>query len=126
MKRDLDLLRDILIRIEDTDLSENRLSSSDFSDLGAPDFSPYDVSQHIMLLADNGYIEISAIKSIGMKSPKYQIKRITSAGYDYLDSVRDAGVWSEVKRKLSSAGASFTLDIVKSVATAIIQNRLGV
>ena len=120
MKRDLDLIRYILANIENS--TSTKLTVDDFTN------DAYDASRisfHISLLLDCGYIEATEFNVIGQKYQQYLIKRITSSGYDYLNSVRDANVWSKTKETLKSVGNSVSLDVIKTVASKVALNLLG-
>ena len=48
------------------------------------------------------------------------VKRITMAGNDYLDSVRDPKVWRQAKGLLEKVGGSATLAFVKELAVKVM------
>ena len=122
MKRDLNLIRNMLLRIEELDPTKHKITINNFLDLCD---NPSVISLHIELLIDNDFIETS--EPIYCDTIKdFLIYRLTSYGYDYLDSVRDLSIWNKTKHKLLDVGGSATLDIVKSVATSIIKARLGI
>ena len=110
----------MLLRIEDTDVSE-KLTYRSFSDLCDDDEM---ILLHIELLMDAGFI--LAVDESVSNEPDYTIARITFAGYDYLDAVRDNGIWSEIKQRLENVGESVSLDIVKALGAAIIKQNLGI
>ncbi len=100
MKRNLDLIRNILLRIE-TNEKNATLSSSDFADL-EPDQNIVDY--HLYLLADAGYIDADEVNTIGHYYPQYLVKWLTNDGCDYVDSIRSASIWEKTKEKLASVG----------------------
>lgn len=84
MKRNLDLIRNILLRIE-TNEKNATLSSSDFADL-EPDQNIVDYQ--LYLLEDAGYIDAYEVNTIGRYYPQYLVKWLTNDGCDYVDSIR--------------------------------------
>lgn len=97
MKRDLDLIRNMLLTIESVDADNpHKIYIGTFIDLCG---NPYIISQHIQLLMDSGFIEADG-PFYDDDIEDFYIKRITSAGYDYLDSVRNPDVWAATKSKL--------------------------
>ena len=122
MKRDLDLLRKMLLRIEELDSTKSKITINSFSDLC--DYPPL-ISLHIELLIDDGFIETSEPIYRGPISD-YWIYRLTSSGYDYLDAIRNPSIWQSTLNKIESVGGSVTLDIVKSIAVSIIKSHLGI
>lgn len=119
MKRDLDFIREILLKIENCDglFYPNELVT------GA--HSMADVNQHLKLLMDVNYIDAQDASTLS--GEYYIVKRITMSGYDYLDSVRSDKVWRTVKDKLAKTSGGITsaaLEVIKSVATHIITQSL--
>ena len=119
MKRDLDLIRNILLHIE----SSNRASFS------AKDFIQFCEDKNLLyynihLMYEAGFIEALEVPCCGIAIPQYRILWITNVGCDYMDSVRSDGVWNKIKPALRSVGDSVTFDIVKTVASKLITNQL--
>lgn len=84
------------------------------------------IAYHLYLLADAGYIEYKQLPVLGITYPKIIVKYLTSAGCDYLDSVRNASVWNKTKEKLAAVGGQASLDIVKALAEHVAKSFLGI
>lgn len=95
MKRDMDLLRDILLAIEASPTPE-LLSVPVF-----PAFRREIVIEHMRLLHQMGYI--SAQVSEGDDTIDFGWIRLESPGYDFLDLARDNGTWNKAKAYLGRA-----------------------
>ncbi|WP_157952990.1 DUF2513 domain-containing protein [Limnobaculum parvum] len=78
MKRDLELLEVILLKVEQQPLGAPFITNKDFSNR-----DPALVAAHIQLLCDKHYV-IAAQNG----DDKWSISRITFDGYDYLDLLR--------------------------------------
>lgn len=125
MKRDLDLLRKILLAIE---------NANEFyyyngipllaSDIGCPNLNL--VSFHVSLLVDNNYIEVLNVTCCGIAYDDYMIKCLTADGCDYLDNIRNDTIWNKTKEAISNVGGTCALDIVKSIAGKIILSQAGI
>ena len=122
MKRDLNLIRNMLLRIEELNSIKQKITIDSFLDLCA---DPALISLHIELLIDSNYIETSEPIYCGVIKD-FLIYRITSDGYDYLDSIRENSIWERTENMLFKVGGSAALDVVKSVAASIIKTRLGI
>ncbi len=122
MKRDMDLLRDILLTIEKCpDVPPKTLRIESFSCLCG---SPAVISMHIELLIEAGLIEAKPFpRDDYIKG--FDIVRITFAGYDYLDSIRNAKVWYHVKEKIAAVGGA-TMDIIKAAAIEEVKKELNI
>ena len=121
MKRDLDLIRSILIEIE-SNKEDKTLNSSDFLYLNNDKNT---IDYHLYLLNDAGYIDAIDVTCIGHRYPQYLIKWLTNDGCEYLDTIRDDSVWSKTKDKIYSVGNALTLSTVKSVASNVSLDQLG-
>ncbi|KQI69198.1 hypothetical protein AN189_06430 [Loktanella sp. 3ANDIMAR09] len=119
MKRSLDLIREILIAIEDYEperiSSLQTLSPKDFSGTEAENY------HHIKMLRDAGLIDLAGQPLL---SGDFPISGMTMSGHDFLDAIRDQGVWDKTKNRLSKAGG-WTLDLVLAVAKEELKRRLG-
>lgn len=119
MKRDLDVLRDVLLRVETLKNGEH-LTHHDY----LPDQeAAVTVAFHVWLLAGSDYIEGRAIRGSG-GFVGFTASAITLKGFDYLDSIRDVTVWSAVKTRLVRVGGGAPLDVIKAVAADIFTARL--
>ena len=55
----------------------------------------------------------------------FSINDLTWEGQEFLDSIKDNQVWSQVKSDLSNKGLDVGIDIVKSLATGYVKKKLG-
>lgn len=122
MKRDNDLLRNILLTIEACpDVPPKTLRVESFLDYCD---NPAVISLHIELLQEAGFIEADRIqRNDAIKG--WDIKRLTFEGYEYLDTIRSAKVWRNVKDRLKAVGGA-TFEIVKAVAVEELKKELNI
>jgi hypothetical protein len=57
------------------------------------------------------------------QSGGFVARKLTWAGHDFLDSVRDPKIWSATKDKVKKAGG-FTIDIIAGAAKETIKHEL--
>lgn len=122
MKRDLDLIRNMLLIIEDSD-KNSTLGRSDFSSLSD---NPNILDYHLYLLADAGYVDYVSCNLVGYFYPQILIKWMTNDGCDYLDSIRSASVWDKTKEQLAKIGGQASFDIVKTIAEHVALSFLDI
>ena len=127
MRRDYNLIRDILLKCEET--LPGSIGVDDIVRFFEPDEEKFDEMYdkylyHVQLLIDQDFLIVQPLKVRGAKS-NYIIKRLTSAGCDYLDSIRDNSIWQKVLSKISEVGGSTTLDIIAELAKTVAKNVLG-
>jgi hypothetical protein len=119
MKRSLDLIREILLTIEDYEPDRISLLQS----ISPRDFSGTDAQNyhHIKMLVDANFIDLAGRPDL---QANYPINGMTMLGHDFLGAIREASVWENTKARLGSAGA-WTLDIVLAVAKEELKRHLG-
>ncbi len=92
MKRDLDLIRDILAKVD----ADPRFDGSHFTVFGPSDFPGYSQEQityHIDLL-----FEADLVKGVAtLDAPAAAISRLTWLGHEFLADTRDPDVWDKEK-----------------------------
>lgn len=122
MKRNLDLIREILIQIEGSD--KTVFTEEDFESL-CPELA--ELQYNIYLICESGLVEAQDITCCGRGTmvPEYQMYYLTGLGCDYLDSVRNQSVWDKTKSSLKEVGGSASLDVVKTVASKVILGLLA-
>ena len=117
MKRDADLIRQLLLAIE------HQSEPFETKDVSILDYDAAQTAYHAALVADTGFIEGTEVSTMG--GPNFHVRRMTSAGHDFLEAVRDPAVWQAVGERISAAGGGFDLEAVKEVALAMLKEELG-
>ena len=118
MKRDLDLIRNILFTIENSNSIDASLTLNNLSILHQDqDLILY----HVFLLDNAGFI----IGIINETAPYISIARLTNEGHDYLDTIRDDSIWKQTKNTLGKISGSASLEVVKVVASKLALTFLG-
>jgi len=120
MKRDMDLVRRLLLCLEDT-VDYKPLRSSDIAIEG---YSDAQIGYHLGILAAGGLIDVIDTNSMDSKTFSCFVKGITWQGHEFLDAVRDNDVWSRTREKLKPVGSA-SLEVVKSIATTFLCSQLG-
>jgi Hypothetical protein (DUF2513) len=117
MKRDLDLIRDILLDVENWNIPQPLTLGS----LEYEGKTKQEIGYQLELLEDAGYIDARIIKGPeGITYDDAFIVRMTMAGHDYLDSVRSQEVWNKTKTTLEKVGGGAALDLVKDIASKFL------
>ncbi|TWT29182.1 hypothetical protein KOR34_53210 [Posidoniimonas corsicana] len=116
MKRDWDLIRSILLYIEEHD----KLEGFDGAD---PDSALF--KYHVRLLSESELVHgIGVITSID-DNPTTMIYStppigLTWAGHDFIDSARDDDRWKKAKEQIAGAGGGLTLAVLRSFLTKLL------
>ncbi|MCP5007735.1 MAG: DUF2513 domain-containing protein [Planctomycetes bacterium] len=120
MKRDWELIRAILLRLEESNRPNAVVKASAF-----PDIPEQEVNYNISLLRNDGYIEASILESKpggGIYAATAQ--RLTNHGHDLLDSIRKDSVWDKIKEKFKTNDIDMTYDLVLTFGKEIIKKSL--
>jgi Hypothetical protein (DUF2513) len=122
MKRDMDLIRAILLDAEGR-TSPPRLAVAQSTRIEGYDDAT--IVEHIRMLVDARMVEAHVIET--RASSDWRIERLTWKGHDFLAAARDETDWKKAKTKLGSSLGSATLSILKEVLVQIVKERvLGV
>lgn len=116
MKRDMDLIRKLLLAYEEADPANEEY---------VPDIEGYDVKTidyHIKLMVDAGFLEKIFGPSYLLPEQRYWC-RLNWAGHDFLEDSRDEVRWKEAKIIAGKVGV-FTIEVLKQIMTQLIQTQL--
>lgn len=104
MKRDMDLIRLQLMRVEGEEPE--------------PDLSAYPEQQkvyHMALLIEAGLVLGGVINNeIGFPTVTSAV-RLTWAGHEFLDASRNETTWQKVTKKMKGSGYSLSFEVVKTL-----------
>jgi len=117
MQRDLDLVRTILLELE---------AHADYPrplTLQAPGYSPEQVTYHVKILHEAGYIE--ALDMSTFDGVVWRPTSLTWQGHEFLDATRHTGVWHKVKAELKDKGISLPFTLIQQLALKIAAAYVG-
>jgi DNA-binding transcriptional ArsR family regulator len=116
MKRDMELARLILMRIE---------AQENYRDNISCEFEGYaeeQVHHHIMLLSEAGLVV--AINVSSMQDIQWIPQRLTWQGHEFLDSARDNTIWSKAKEIMARTGG-FAFEVAKPLLVELLKQQIG-
>jgi FPC/CPF motif-containing protein YcgG len=108
MKRDWEVVRKILMALEEHD--------SDVAIKSLPDVDQVAWAYHIKILGEGKYI----IGYVGLaNSPSANFAsalRLTWQGHELLERIRSDTTWARMKKTAKDKGMSLTIDVIKALA----------
>lgn len=119
MKRNMDLIRKILLEIEklegDEPLTKIKING----------YRGEDIAYQVYLLQEAGLIDayLSFVKS-RLKPNEFYIYKLTWAGHDFLDACRDESRWNKAKKMAAKMGSSVTFDVMKSLLGQLMMSQI--
>ena len=117
MKRNLDLVRDILLFIED------KSETVDYFSVEIDGYGEREINYHVYLLMEQKFITGAGPP---VKHARVAISGLTWKGHEYLDTVRSENVWNKTKELVKPVG-SVSLDAILKIATEVaVKSVMGV
>jgi hypothetical protein len=106
MKRDFDLIRRILIDIQD-------MPAGTFCQVIAypGEYDPATISEHVALLIDSALINGEMIKAFD-SIDGFLITGLTWKGHDFIDAAKDNSIWNKAKQTVLKPTVSITFDLL--------------
>ena len=112
MRRDWDVIRKILLQIEELPRGD-ALVSNEINDVNN-DVAAY----HMEILIAAGLIE--GVSSHPADAPRAQAMAITWEGHEFLDKIRQDTNWSRVKEVAGTKGVELSFDTIKTIAKYLL------
>ena len=114
MKRDMDLVRLILLKIE-----EDYVSTALY-DLKIDGYDKETIAYHCKILHEAGFVSDYGSHYADNALQSFGVGSLTWEGNEFLDKIRDDSFWGKTKDAIKKKGLPLVLDTVKTVATAFI------
>lgn len=115
MKRDMDLIRDILFWMEEHNAGMPEI----------PGKSEEEIGYHCHLLGDSGLIRATDATCYDQTIPRAIPLSLTSRGHDFIDSARSKTVWMTVKDKVLTTTGGVSIAILTELLKDEAKRRLG-
>ena len=106
MKKDMDLCRKLLLKIEETGTA--------IYDLSVENYPKEQVAYHCKILHEAGFLSDYKQLYGDDKLISFGVGALTWAGNEYLDKIRDNTIWGKIKTSINEKGLMLSFEIVKS------------
>ncbi|WP_240156734.1 MULTISPECIES: DUF2513 domain-containing protein [unclassified Streptococcus] len=120
MKRNMDLCRLILFKIED------EYKSTALSHLQIDGYDIEIIAYHCDLLFEAGLIKSYKSTYASDKIYFFSVGALTWEGHDFLDKIRENTMWNRTKNRIKENALPMTLEVIKTIATSLINDQLSV
>ncbi|MEO6527773.1 MAG: DUF2513 domain-containing protein [Gemmatimonadaceae bacterium] len=117
MKRDIDLVRQIMMNIED-------LPSGPSMQFRMGEVDDPVVRAHLEMMISAGLVNGKITEPYGARGAVIIISGLSWEGHEWIETVRDDGLWNEVKITVLNCGGALTFEIARDVANQILRKRL--
>jgi hypothetical protein len=116
MKRDIELLREILLFVEAQDPNDARIP-----DIEIAGYTDHEVCDHVHVLEGAGWL-----RGVGYTlEPHSTAVGLTMSGHDFLDAIRNDTVWRRLMKTVAEKGGGIPLDLAKALAIGYMKELLG-
>jgi hypothetical protein len=112
MKRDMELIRKILFKIED----EYNAGDMGLLDIKVDGYDKLTIAEHCDLIEQVGLITQYKSKYADNNIYMFYVGNLTNEGYDYLENIRNDKVWTETKREVKKNGIAQTIENIGIIA----------
>jgi hypothetical protein len=119
MKRDMDLIRAILMKVEDQPAGEDLRN---LEDLGSDQTT---LAEHVWLLKQEHLIE-AVFHGDSPILGNFSIQRLTPAGHDFIAHARQSALWEKAKDTAAKAGVGATVDVMKTLLTGLAAKAIAI
>lgn len=116
MKRNWDLIRKILLQLEEQD----ELRSDD-----VPGYAIREASYHIHILEEGGLIKARPTPNRKEGEQVWIASSLTWQGHEFLDQIRADSAWSQIKRAAKDKGLDLSFEAVRCLAKGFIESLAG-
>ena len=117
MKRDMDLIREILFAVEKHDAAGGWIT------VEIEGHSQNEINYHMVLLKDAGLMDAAVMGS--QQDLHVQPIRLTWAGHEFIDAARSGKVWEGAKAFALKTTGTLTLEGIKLAIPHVMKGLMG-
>ena len=112
MKRDMDLIRLVILDVE----------GEDDVDLGQ--YSPEQVSYHRWLVLDAGLANGSDVTGMGNSNRHAILTGLTWTGHDFIDAARDETIWRKAQKTIAEKAGTAAFKVLMDLLIVLAKDQL--
>jgi hypothetical protein len=114
MKRDMDLVRNILLQIE-----------GDGKILSIEGYEKDVILKHLELLEEAGLIKASFLRANQVGVVSAHVERLTWSGHEFLDAARNDTLWNKAKGIVGEKAGTVSFAILQILLVQLAKSALG-
>src|SRR3712207_3904379 len=116
MKRDMDLIRKIVLAVEDA-------PSGHAPDLQLDGYTKEQIGYHSYLIVDAGFAAGVDWTSHGDPGPQWLLTHLTWAGHEFADAARDESRWNSAKTTVKDKAGTVTTGVLTQLLSALMKGQ---
>ena len=118
MKRDLELIRKMVLAIEDA-------PSGWAPNLKFDGYSEAQIGYHAYLLIDAGLAKGDDASTMGSEAPQGFISSLTWTGHEFADAARDETRWKTAMGVVREKGGTITIGVLTQLLVSLMKSAFG-
>jgi len=118
MKRDMSLIRELLLKLEGLPLrrGDNWHITPDSPAISIEGYSVHQIDYHLSLIREAGFID----DSVSQPAEGIMFTGLSWRGHEFLDAVRDPEIWRKTTETAKRVGAG-TIDLFWGIAKEVVK-----
>ena len=121
MKRDMNLMRKILFKIEE----KYEPSKGSFFGISIEGYDMFTIAEHCDLLYQEGLIKSYKPLRGNDTVVAFKVGNLTHKGYEYLELIRNDDVWEKTEREIEEKKWPKTLEVISRIAGIFVGSAFG-
>ena len=117
MKRDMDLIRLILLSLEGDEKADEKAKEA---------YDGKTMAYHAQLLKEAGLIEAVVSMDSQNMPDGYLLTRMTWSGHDFLDAMKDDTIWEKAKEHVIQPVGGVAFDVLLEWLNIQMRTKLGI
>lgn len=119
MKRDMDLVRSIVLAIEAAPTGHAP------HPLAIEGHTGEEIGYHVHIMIQAGLLRGADVTTMGDTNPQAIAASLTWAGHEFVDAARDDKRWSRAKELAVTKAGSVTIEVLTKILTSLMASALG-
>lgn len=119
MKRDMELIRELMLAIESQDGDFN------YESIEALGYDEHQIDYHLELLIEEKLVGGEVHHLMGGSSPIIQVDKLSWSGHEFLDNARNESVWKDTMKQVKERGEGISLAVLTQLLIAATKQHFG-
>ena len=120
MKRDMELVRKVLLATEENPDPIFRLTN-----LNIDGYTQVEISYHVKMLSDAGFVTAQNLTTQN-DGLCWMPKSLTWEGHEFLDTIKNDTVWRKTTEFVIETGGAISVETLTAVATGLAKAHFGI
>jgi hypothetical protein len=118
MQRDMDLVRQILLKVEEhpTGFAPNKIKIDGYTS--------EQIGYHAYIMGEAGLLNVIDVTTNDSSGPEAMIQSMTWNGHEFLEAAREPGRWKDAKNVVNKAGGA-SFEVFKAVLIELAKKAVG-